>query len=559
MNKRSLYISLAILSATVLISLFFRGLSDPDEGRYAQIPREMVDSGNWLEMRIFGLRYYEKPPLTYWLTAPAIRWIGAYDWAVRIPLLIPVAGIAFLLFRLAGTRWKSPEGTGAALIAFTTGGLLFDICALTTDAFLTFWFAVTCTTLYLAFRREASTNEHRFYLLLATLSAACGFFTKGAIAFILPAGILFFWLLWEKRLRSLFRLSVLAASVLFMLLIIPLLWLLEKHNPGFLKQFIFEEHLARFTGTRAAGGHSEPFYFFITLLIPILLPWGLFLFRAGRIVVVNRVFKTDSLSRFLWVWFLLVLVFFSASTGKLLSYIIPALPPIALLIGRWGIMEPVQDSKADRWLWRAGCFGSFAFAAAILIIWPIAYFQWIPKDVFRLSGVTLLLMLPLAAVLFLVARQGRVGTFQGLFLLNCMSLLTMTLMLSPLAGKDFNLFVNRNHSIVYKQLATMLKPEDEMIVFWDYRPSLLFYTGRTYIPFQNINELSYGLALERRNKVEIETLDQLHRILRKIHGRALALVDPEDYEKKFLRLDLSFDPKPLLKNPRTLVLELKKQ
>ena len=76
----------AILIAYLLI-LFYRGFNDPDEGRYAEIPREMVASHNWPEMRMLGFRYYEKPPLAYWLVAPAIKIFGANDWAVRIPLL----------------------------------------------------------------------------------------------------------------------------------------------------------------------------------------------------------------------------------------------------------------------------------------------------------------------------------------------------------------------------------------------------------------------------------------------------------------------------------------
>ena len=95
-----------MLLLTLLVMLFCRGLIESDEGRYAEIPREMAASGNWMEIRLLGFRYYEKPPLTYWLTAPAIVACGARDWAVRIPLALNLLGIAWLFYRLMRREWS---------------------------------------------------------------------------------------------------------------------------------------------------------------------------------------------------------------------------------------------------------------------------------------------------------------------------------------------------------------------------------------------------------------------------------------------------------------------
>ena len=128
-QKKLLNLSLLVIVCAFLIVLFYRGFNDPDEGRYSEVPREMVVSGNWLEMRMLGYRYYEKPPLTYWLVAPAIKVFGARDWAVRVPLLMSGLLLTGILWLLARRKW---ERTPADIATLT---MLSMICLLyTSDA-----------------------------------------------------------------------------------------------------------------------------------------------------------------------------------------------------------------------------------------------------------------------------------------------------------------------------------------------------------------------------------------------------------------------------------------
>src|ERR1035437_6265326 len=149
LQKKMFRLSLLVIICAFLIVLFYRGFNDPDEGRYSEVPREMVVSGNWLEMHMLGYRYYEKPPLTYWLVAPAIKVFGAKDWAVRIPLLISGLMLAGIFWLLARRKWERTPADIATLTMLSMIGLLAGTGLLLTDSFLVMWFALTCTTLFL--------------------------------------------------------------------------------------------------------------------------------------------------------------------------------------------------------------------------------------------------------------------------------------------------------------------------------------------------------------------------------------------------------------------------
>jgi len=556
-NKWALPLALAVIAAAYLLVLFYRGFNDPDEGRYSEIPREMVAGGNWMEMRMLGFRYYEKPPLAYWLVAPAIKIFGPHDWAVRIPLLFSgLLGLA-VLWALTVKKMGKQHGATAVLVMVSTIGFIAGNGLLLTDSFLLSFFAATCVFLYLAFDPAASPSRRLTFMLLGAVAAALGFLTKGAVAVVLPAAIIFIWILWERRAKALFDLPVFITIACLAALILPVLWLIEKHNPGFVRHFVFEEHIARFKGTRATQLHPEPFWFFLEVLPLLLLPWTLFLLRTGRAIWKQKVFGHDSFSRFLFVWAAVVICFFSASTGKLMSYILPAIPPLGLLGGRWGVGEPVEGRGTwDHRLWRIGAAGFVVVAVMILMVWIVAYFRFIPKIIYPISGVSVVALIPVIAALAFIYLQRADLDFTRLLLVNSGILLASAFLLSPLAGKDFNVLLHINSSYVYKSLARELKPEDKIVVFWSYRPALPFYTQRPYVPFQERNELSYGMKMEPERPADLDDADDLAGFLESSAGRVFALVEPQDLKSKFPALRLNFKETALPRDPDTIIYEL---
>jgi len=565
-NNWKLPVAVAVIIAAYLIILFYRGFNDPDEGRYSEIPREMVARGNWMEMRMLDLRYYEKPPLTYWLVAPAIKLFGPHDWAVRVPLMLSGLLCFLLLSAVSIRQFGARHGLFSALVMASLVGFLAGNGLLLTDSFLLSFFAATCVFLYLAFaghqmpeNLSSRRHEKHKYLALAAVAAALGFFTKGAVAVVLPAAIVFIWLLWEKRLKDLFRPSSVLAGLFLALLILPLTWIIEQHNPGFVRHFIFEEHIARFQGTRATQLHPEPFWFFLMVLPLLLLPWTLFLFRAGRTIWKQNVFGQDSFSRFLLVWAAVVICFFSASTGKLMSYILPAIPPLGLLLGRWGVSAPKEGRGTwDDRLWRTGAAGFMVVAAVIVAVWLAAYFQFAPGKIYPISGVSAVVLIPIIAVALFACRPRAAVDFHDLMVVNAGILLACALLLSPLAGKDFNVLLHINSSYVYKSLARELKPDDKVVVFWSYRPALPFYTQKLYASFQEDNELAYGMKIEPERFADLNNAAELLKFLENSSGRVFAVVEPQDLKSKFSALKLNVRETSLPRDPDTIIYELLK-
>jgi len=549
-DRRRWAAALLLLVAAYGLMLFWRGFFDPDEGRYAEIPREMVASGNWFEMRMMGFRYYEKPILGYWLTAPALAVFGARDWAARVPLLLPLLGTLALGAGLVRRRWPAPQRQIALLIAFSTAGFFTGQTILMTDAFLVLWFTATAVWLFEAWQPGVLPAAQRRWLLLAAAAAALGFMTKGLVAVVLPAGSLLLWLWWERRLKHLWTPPLLWAALLFLVIVVPWLVLLEWHNPGFRRNFITKEHFARFTGTRRIQGHPEPFWYFLMLAPVMLLPWTLFAWRAAR----QAWGRHDGLTRYLLVWAAVVLVFFSVSSGKLMSYILPAFLPLGLLLGRWGVAEPPDGTLRDRRSWQAGLACLLLVVVALALLWLLSTGGWVPR-IPPLAPLAVLMLVPAVAALWAARRA--LARPAGVALLDAGILLSLALLLSPLAGLDFNVFIHLNDSILYKQIAARLQPEDELVVFYDYRPALVFYTQRAYIPFGGKNELAFGMAAEPQRRGCLDTVGELSGVVRQCRGRIYALLDPKDLPQRVQPLIQYLEPTDFPRSPDTVVMKFK--
>ncbi|MBI3987205.1 MAG: glycosyltransferase family 39 protein [Lentisphaerae bacterium] len=548
-------LSQILLALAFLIILFYRGFSDPDEGRYSEIPREMIARGDWKTMRLMDYLYYEKPPVAYWITAAALSLFGIHDWAARVPLLLVVLSMAGLMGWLIRSEWKQARPGLILFTACSTAGFAAGCSILLTDSFLMLWMTATSAALYRAFKSDGEQAGRMGFLALAAVAAVLGVLTKGAVAVVLPGATLVLWLLWEKRLRALFSPAVIPAVLLFTVLLIPSFLFIEQWNPGFLRQFVFQEHLARFLGTRAIQLHDEPFWFYGKVLPLLLLPWTFFLFRAGRQLKARHAPSTDTLTRYLLVWAGVVLLFFSIGTGKLMSYILPAIPPLTLLIGRWGLIEPQDGTVADRRLWNTGVFGLGLLLAAFPVFWCISYFQLLPGVIYKTPLSSLTIVIPIALAVWL-GRPMTGASPAALTLPAASVLLSVALLMSPIAGRDMNVLLHSNSSIVYKSLAAALKPDDTVIAFWDYRPALPFYARRVTVLYQIKNELEFGMQREPGRPGELTTPDELRELIRKAKGRVYGVIRPGDFDTKFKPLGIGHEPGGLPGDPDTVVVRL---
>ena len=303
-----------------------RSITRPDEGRYAEIAREMAVSGDWVVPHLNGIPYFEKPPLQYWATATAIDLLGPTPLAARLwTALLGLLGIA-AVWRFGNRLFGHGVGVRAALVL--AGSLYYG--ALGHVNSLDMGVSVWMTLAVCAFL-AAQVGDRR-WMWLAWAAAAAGFLSKGLMALALPGGTLVLYTLWTRDTSPWKRLEILRGLPIFLLLSVPWLVLAAGRHPEFLHFFFIHEHLERFTTT--VHQRVEPAWYFLPILLAGLLPWTT-LFPASVLRPLRGLrSRTFSPQRFLAIYALFVVVFFSLSGSKLPSYILPAFPAMALLMGR---------------------------------------------------------------------------------------------------------------------------------------------------------------------------------------------------------------------------------
>jgi 4-amino-4-deoxy-L-arabinose transferase-like glycosyltransferase len=331
-----------LIAAALLVAWFsgiaVRKLQHPDEGRYAEIGREMAVSGNWVTPRLNGLKYFEKPPFQYWATAAAYNLFGVHEWTAR--LAPALAGIlAVLIVGVTAARLDSPtSGTYAALVLASCVWQFALSQLLTLDGVLGCWFAATLCAFLLAQRDQLSFGNRRNWMLVAYAAAAGATLTKGLIGLVIPGATLVLYSLATRDWGPWKRLHLLPGIALYLALTAPWFLLVSRDNPEFAQFFFIHEHFQRYLTTEH---HREgTWYYFIPLVCAGILPW-LFvwlwtLHRSWRDAGVAA--NGFAWQRFCLVWALLVFVFFSASGSKLPSYILPMFPALALVLG-WQLAQ----------------------------------------------------------------------------------------------------------------------------------------------------------------------------------------------------------------------------
>ena len=317
-----------------------RHLIHPDEGRYAEIPREMVASGDWVTPRINGIKFFEKPPLQYWATATAYGLFGDEYWVARLwPLLTGFAGLLACLYTSWRLYGKAVAVTAAGVLA---SALLYVVFAfvITLDMGLTFFLTASLMCFLLAQRAGESARRERRWMLLAWALMACAMLSKGLIGLVLPAMVISAYVLSTRDWGLLRRLHIKTGVTVLLLITLPWIMLLQSRHPEFLRFFLFHEHFERFT-SNAHNRTGVPGYFVVVLGVGFM-PWTPLL----AVAVVRRLRHWRELlarhsssdgrgvnaERVLWLWAAVTLGFFSLSTAKLPAYILPMFPALAILV-----------------------------------------------------------------------------------------------------------------------------------------------------------------------------------------------------------------------------------
>lgn len=368
-----LWLLLLVFGALYGLQLGNAPLANPDESRYAEIPREMVATGDWVTPRLNGVVYFEKPPLVYWVGAVLQKIFGPGEWAMRaIPAGFALGGI--LLAYAAGRRlYGRTAGLAAGVVL--GGSLLFFAFSriLSLDMAVSTLMTATLFCFILGVREKPGVARRWcFYGLYA--SAALATLTKGLIGFLLTGAVMFFWLLLFNQWRRLRPLYLPTGLLLFLAIALPWHLLAHARNPQWASFYFIHEHWERFTTT--AHARSEPWWFFLPIILLGLFPWTGFLWPAlrerlgavGGLKAAWAARKENADAWFLVFWAAFILLFFSKSQSKLIPYILPVFPPLAVLIGAWfADLDETRATGRLRWGMRFFGFFSGLLGAALFV------------------------------------------------------------------------------------------------------------------------------------------------------------------------------------------------
>jgi 4-amino-4-deoxy-L-arabinose transferase-like glycosyltransferase len=484
------------LAACALL-LFFGGLGgfpllEPDEGRYAEIPREMLARYDFVTPRLNGVLYFEKPPLYYWLNAAALSVLNDPATACRLASAcfgLAGVGLAWLLgLSIGGDRGRRVALWAAVVLGSSPMWVALSRANII-DMTLTFFLCATLTCFWLAQERaQERANRERGERLLwhgMFLAAALATLSKGLVGFVIPGAVIFFFLLFARRWRLLLRVPWLTGIGLFLLVAVPWHVLAARRNPEFLWYYFVHEHWLRYTTPEA--NRQEPFWYFAAVLALGVLPW------AGLLPAAGRLFRGAGRLRdrpgliFLACWAGFILLFFSASQSKLAPYILSAFPPVAVLIAL-----AIEESRLRAWVRAGGVAGALAIAVlAAALLW--ASLGRMPRLSTDFAPVLFAFALPaLAAALLAVMWWWRHGAARPRSVMALAA--AAALVVGCLWSAGPRVAANRSSARMARVLAPRLAPGDEVYAYHCYPQTLPVYLRRPVgvVSFQG--ELEFGIS-----------------------------------------------------------------
>jgi len=482
-----------IVLVTVLVAVIWfaflghRDLIEPDEGRYAEIPREMVASGDWLTPRLNGFKYFEKPALQYWATAVGYTLFGETNLTARLwPAITGMLGALW-----AGYLGMRLYGRTAGLYAFviTASSLLYVGIGhmLSLDMALSVFMVIGVGSLALAQSQRDAPRALRNWMLLGWASLALAMLTKGLIALVLPAGAVVIYTLWQRDWTLWRNLHIGKGLLLFLLLAAPWFIAVSLENPEFARFFFIHEHFERYTTD--VHERVAPWWYFIPVFIAGVLPWSMIILRSLyqplRCAGVRSSDDFDA-ERLLLSFVLFVLLFFSLGHSKLASYILPVIPVAAILAGRQLALSGYR--RLDAWAlllmsvlllmcaWQAERFANDVTPAAMFL----AYRPWF---------VAAALLLALAAAAGLRARRHNPAAMVAIGLLTLLAFQLLIVGFQTLSG-------SRSSYELAAAIKAHVPAGTVVYAVGKYPQSLPFYLQETIVLVAKRDEMKMGIELE---------------------------------------------------------------
>ena len=336
-------VALIVLTVCIL-PIGGRPMLTPDETRYAEVPREMMLSGNYVSPRLNGVRYFEKPAFSYWAFAVSFKLFGMNRFALRLPCMLAMLAAASIVFLLMRRFYRDPRLALLGALVFVSMPLVYVLATIAvTDMFLTLFVTGASVSFFLAAQDDTGRGKRVLLLLLCGFSCGLAFLSKGFLSFAIPAVTLVPYLIWDRKWKKIFTLPWIPL-IAMLLTVAPWAVAIHRQEPDFWHYFFFVEHINRFFGQEKAQ-HAHNFFYFFPFMACALAVWLLMipnLWRAWRGQV-----KNSPLLKFCVCGVVLPFFLLSCSSGKLPTYILPCFPPAAILVAA-GLEKFFVEDRCDK-------------------------------------------------------------------------------------------------------------------------------------------------------------------------------------------------------------------
>jgi 4-amino-4-deoxy-L-arabinose transferase-like glycosyltransferase len=537
--RRPFWALITACAALFYLPLSLRALWDSDEGRYAEIAREMLELKDWVTPHLNYVIYFEKPPMMYWLTALTMRVLGPTEFAARFWCatfgLLTVA----VTYRM-GKNWKNER------VGLIAGGILATSLAffaltqfLVLDMALTFWTSLTLLggAGFLAeqsFARQTAARQARRWTYLMVLGVSGGILTKGVVALVLPIAAITAVYFSQGRRMPLSYIPWRGAILIGALLTLPWFIMVSLRNPIFPSYFFIHEHIQRYLSD--IHHRVQPFYFFIPVILLGFLPWTIFLPKVAFTWLKDfpSPLQRDPEGA-LWVcWVALVFFFFSLSHSKLVGYMAPVFPALALLVA-----NELDQSLSDETTPIMPAWVGRGIAALILVLVIALVLVKLPPDVLNFDGPEWPLIRDQGGLLAMVLGLGvfiLVGAWGMRQTLTCIGgvMLVQVLLLTSASSLAPELNAYESTRTIAERAAARIAPGETLVAYGanyeNVLQSLPFYLRRRIPVLGPYGELALGQQQDNSTGAWFVPEDQMTSALMAMPAGTWGVTDAEHWQ-----------------------------
>ncbi len=513
-----------ILLDIFLLCLFFvplylyvlgdRPFATPDEARYVEIPREILLNNDWVTPRLNGIKYFEKPPLMYWLLAIMQKMCSLSEWAMRLPLAVfGLMGISSVYYfgRVMFNRITALLASfilGTSVLWFALSRLIIldmPVSVFVTIALLSFYCAMT------------TPSKRKTYLMVTSIACALGVLTKGLMVLAIVGVVMVLWTLLTNRWRQLLPLYLPRNLLIFFMIAAPWHIMAALANPGFAHKYFIVEHVHRYL--TSVHMRYQPPWFFIPILLVGFLPWtgfllDMFIQHIRKAITKVKPFTFKPLEStpllFCGIWAAFIFCFFSMGNSKLIPYILPMFPALALMVSHYLTIAIQSQQMFKLFNTTSIVLCCMAVLLSSVSVWSL----YIPVSDLDLSNQPLL---PYISMIGIVLGSMAVISFPALQLkavtrivglVACSTFLLMIIARGAVEGQkpSFKEFI---HTMLADQ-KTQHRTDDVIFSFYSYHQDLAVYAKSRVVVVNYVGELEFGATLEDQSAYLL-SLDQFKR------------------------------------------------